>query len=71
MLTLFIKKGGFTSDGGITFWSRPGGKKEPSGGHFNYSKDINPQATDHWGQGAAEQAGQKGIAYRSSKFIFT
>lgn len=52
------KKGGFTSDGGITFWSRPGVKKEPSGGHFNYSKDINPQATDHWDK-AAEQAGQK------------
>ena len=52
------KKGGFTSDSGITFWSRPGVKKIPSKGHFNYSKDINPQATDHWDK-AAEQAGQK------------
>lgn len=50
--------GGFTNDGGITFWSRPGIKKIPSGRKFNYSKDINPQATDHWDK-AAEQAGQK------------
>lgn len=52
------KKGGFTSDGGITFWSRPGVKKIPSDRHFKYSRELNKQATDHWDK-AAEQAGQK------------
>ena len=52
------KKGGFTSNGGITFWSRPGVKKEASNRKFDYSKDKHPQATDHWDK-AAEQAGQK------------
>lgn len=52
------KKGGFTSDGGITFWSRPGIKKEATNRKFDYSKDTHPQATDHWDK-VAEQAGQK------------
>lgn len=52
------KKGGFTSDGGITFWSRPGIEKIPTGRPFNYTKDHNPQATDHWDK-AAEKAGKK------------
>lgn len=50
--------GGFTSDNGVTFWSRPGVQKIPSGRRFNYSTDHNPQATDHWDK-AAEAAGQK------------
>lgn len=32
--------------------------KHPTGRRFNYSKDPNPRATDHWDK-AAEQAGQK------------
>ena len=50
--------GGFTKDGGITWYSRPGVKKVNSGRPLNYLKDHNPQATDHWDQ-AAEKAGQK------------
>ena len=51
-------KGGFTADRGVTFWSRPGIAKIPSTRRFNYRKDPNPRATDHWDK-AAEQAGQK------------
>ena len=52
------KVGGFTRDGGITWFSRPGIKKEPTTTPLNYLKDHNPNATDHWDQ-AAEKAGQK------------
>lgn len=52
------KVGGFTRDGGITWFSRPGIKKVPTSTPLNYLKDHNPQATDHWDQ-AAEKAGQK------------
>ena len=50
--------GGFTNDGGITWFSRPGIKKVPTVTPLNYLRDHNPQATSHWDQ-AAEQAGQK------------
>lgn len=50
--------GGFTKDGGITWYSRPGVKKVATTTPLNYLKDHNPQATDHWDQ-AAEKAGQK------------
>ena len=50
--------GGFTRDGGITWFSRPGIKKVPTSTPLNYLKDHNPHATDHWDK-AAEQAGQK------------
>lgn len=52
------KVGGFTKDGGITWFSRPGIKKVNTGRPLNYLKDHNPQATGHWDQ-AAEKAGQK------------
>jgi len=52
------KVGGFTNNGGETWWSRPGVSKVPSGKRFNYRTDKNPFATDHWDK-AAEQAGQK------------
>lgn len=52
------KVGGFTKDGGITWFSRPGVKKVNTGRPLNYLKDHNPQATDHWDV-AAEKAGQK------------
>lgn len=50
--------GGFTNDGGITWFSRPGIAKVPSARGFDYRKDHNAQATDHW-DAAAEKAGQK------------
>ena len=50
--------GGFTNDGGITWYSRPGVKKVATSKPLNYLKDHNPQATDHWDV-AAEKAGQK------------
>lgn len=53
-----FKAGGFTNNGGIDWFSRKGVKKIPSGRKFNYRKDRNKQATDHWDK-AAEQAGQK------------
>ena len=53
-----FKASGFTKDGGIHWKSRRDVDKIPSGRHFNYSKDKNHQATDHWDK-AAEKAGQK------------
>lgn len=50
--------GGFTRDGGITWFSRPGIKKISTTTPLNYLKDHNPQATSRWDQ-AAEKAGQK------------
>lgn len=52
------KVGGFTKDGGITWFSRPGVKKVPTTTPLNYLKDHNPMATSKWDQ-AAEKAGQK------------
>lgn len=52
------KVGGFTNNGGETWWSRPGIQKVPSGKPFNYRTDKNPFATDHWDK-KAEQAGEK------------
>lgn len=57
--------GGFTNDGGITWYSRPGVKKIPSDRGFNYLRDMNPYATDHW-DAAAEQAGQKDKLIRAA-----
>ena len=52
------KVSGFTNDGGVTWFSRPGVKKVPdTSKHFNYSKDPNQLATDHWDQ-KASQAGK-------------
>ncbi len=49
---------GFTNDGGVTWFSRPGVAKVPdTSKRFNYSKDPNQFATDHWDQKAA-QAGK-------------
>lgn len=49
---------GFTSDGGITWYSRPGVKKVATSTPLNYLKDHNPQATSKWDV-AAVKAGQK------------
>lgn len=51
------KVGGFTNNGGETWFSRPGVKKEPSEKGFNYRTKPNPFATDHWDV-AAKEAGQ-------------
>ena len=50
--------GGFTNDGGITWFSRPGIKKVATSKPLNYLKDHNPHATSYWDV-AAEKAGQK------------
>lgn len=52
------KVGGFTKDGGITWFSRPGVKKIATTTPLNYLKDHNPMATSKWDE-AAEKAGQK------------
>ena len=49
---------GFTNDGGATWFSRKDIKKIPTDRSFNYRKDPNPYATDHWDV-AAEKSGQK------------
>ena len=58
------KVGGFTNDGGITWFSRPGVKKIASGKPLNYLKDHNKHATSKWDE-AAEKAGQKQKLYRT------
>lgn len=50
--------GGFTKDGGITWYTRPGIKKVATTKPLNYLKDHNPMATSKWDV-AAEKAGQK------------
>lgn len=50
--------GGFTKDGGITWFSRKGVKKVATVKPLNYLKDHNPLATSEWDK-AAEKAGQK------------
>lgn len=63
------KVGGFTNNGGETWFSRPGVKKIPSDRRFNYLKDMNPYATDHWDQAAAK-AGQKDkLALAANKYL--
>lgn len=48
----YYQKGGFTPDGGITFFSRPGIKKINSGKPLNYSKEHNQKATREWDKAA-------------------
>jgi len=50
------KVGGFTKDG-IKWWSRPGVQKIPTDRPFNYRRDKNQFATDHWDK-AAKESGQ-------------
>lgn len=46
------------------WWSRPGIQKIPTGRSFEYSKNINPFAIDHWDIVAAE-SGQLDKLYRT------
>ena len=63
------KVGGFTKDGGITWFSRPGITKVATSTPLNYLKDHNPMATSKWDQ-AAEKAGQKEKLIRAiNKYI--
>ena len=48
----YYNVGGFTPDGGITFFSRPGIKKINSGKPLNYSKEHNRKATREWDKAA-------------------
>ena len=56
------KVGGFTNDGGITFFSRPGVKKINSGKPLNYSKEHNPKATKEWDKAAIRDKQDKKLA---------
>lgn len=46
------KKGGFTSDGGITFWSRPGVGKKRTTRNLKIKRDMNPKASKEWDKAA-------------------
>ena len=56
------KVGGFTPDGGVTFFSRPGVKKLNSGKPLNYSKEHNPKATREWDKAAIRDGQDKKLA---------
>lgn len=56
------KVGGFTPDGGVTFFSRPGVKKLNSGKPLNYSKEHNPKATREWDKAAIRDGQGKKLA---------
>lgn len=56
------KVGGFTNDGGITFFSRPGVKKINSGKPLNYSKEHNSKATKEWDKAAIRDKQDKKLA---------
>lgn len=57
--------GGFTNDGGITWFSRPGVKKIATTRPLNYLKEHNPMATSYWDIAAAK-AGQKDKLIRAA-----
>lgn len=57
-----FKVGGFTPDGGVTFFSRPGIKKINSGKPLNYSKEHNPKATKEWDKAAIRDKQDKKLA---------
>ncbi len=56
------KVGGFTNDGGITYFSRPGIKKINSGKPLNYSKEHNPKATKEWDKAAIRDKKDRTLA---------
>lgn len=55
--------GGFTPDGGVTFFSRPGVKKINSGKPLNYSKEHNSKATREWDKAAIRDKQDKKLAH--------
>ena len=54
--------GGFTPDGGVTFFSRPGIKKINSGRPLKYNKEHNPKATQKWDEAAMRDGQYKRLA---------
>lgn len=54
--------GGFTPDGGVTFFSRPGIKKINSGRPLKYNKEHNPKATQKWDEAAIRDGQDKKLA---------
>lgn len=61
--------GGFTNDGGETWFSRPGVKKIPSGEPINYRTDGNPFATDHWDRKAARAGQREKLGRSATKYL--
>lgn len=61
--------GGFTKDGGITWFSRPGVKKVATTTPLNYLKDHNPKATDHWDQAAAKAGQQTKLVQAANLYL--
>ena len=64
------KVSGFTNDGGVTWFSRPGIKKIPdTSKSFNYSKDPNQFATDHWDTKAAQAGKAEQLAREATNYL--
>lgn len=61
--------GGFTNDGGITFFSRPGIKKLNSGRPLNYSKEHNPKATKQWDKAAIRDGQDKKLIHAMQGWV--
>jgi hypothetical protein len=63
--------GGFTDNGGVTWYARPNVRKKATNRPLNYLKEHNPKATDHWDVAAAK-AGQQDKLYRAAnKYLKT
>ena len=56
------KKGGFTSDGGITFWSRPGVRKKRTSRDLRIRRDMNPKASKEWDKAAIKDKQDEKLA---------
>lgn len=56
------KKGGFTSDGGITFWSRPGVRKKKTTRELHMRRDMNPKASKEWDKAAIKDKQDEKLA---------
>lgn len=62
-------KGGFTSDGGKTFWSRPGVKKVPSGRYMKLRTNKNLKASREWDKAAIKDKQDLLLAQSMQKWI--
>lgn len=61
--------GGFTPDGGVTFFSRPGVKKLNSGKPLNYSKEHNPKASKEWDKAAIRDGQDAKLVRAMQKWV--
>lgn len=65
----YYEIGGFTPDGGVTFFSRPDIKKINSGKPLNYSKEHNSKATREWDKAAIRDKQDKKLTRSVQEWV--